>query len=314
MALRYGVLFSLVSLSCGLDFTDVSGELPDQPESSPSVADVESPAAKSDVLEQQHPDPREKRWFFFPGAIVHTASKLCLTARSTVTLGPACDVFDFDTGTWIGKDNDGTSSIPDGTELSMSVCDADELYVENRPNAGFGQRWVHDPDAGTLVLAAHDNSEGPIPGTNDCNTWRYYIEGNQCVDAPSGNLNAAQNLQVWQCNGMPQQQFGFDDEVYDTYHGQRCSVHCDDISRGCESETTSECMQGGGGTIFASESSDASLCLDVWSDNVDPSFLKKNLWLWDCLANENQLFKWLRPALDISSSLTGDEAGPSFVV
>jgi len=301
MALRYGVLFSLVSMPCGLDFTDVSGELPDQPESSPSVADVESPAVKSDALEQQHPSPEWKTWTFFPGAIVHTASNLCLTARPTKTpqcdpevfsqcllgLGPACD--------------NATVGVLDGTELSMQRC----KYASND---GFGQRWVHDPDAGTLVLAANDKIVNP----HGCGTEHWHIEGNQCVDAPSGNLNAAQNLQVWQCNGMPQQQFGFDDEVYETYQFQTCPVHCSLSSPQAGCEPTSKCMQGGG-TIFASESSDASLCLDVWSDDVDRAN-QKNLWLWDCLANENQLFKWLRPALEISSSLTRDEAGPSFVV
>jgi len=300
MALRYGVLVSLVSMPCGLDFTDESGELPDQPESSPSVADVESPTFKSDVLERlsTHPTPYYRTWTLFPGAIVHTASSLCLTALPTTTpLGPCHD--------------NATVGVLDGTELSMSLCKtcSEGPQCSEGPNDGFGQRWVHEPDAGTLVLAAHDKI---VKGA--CGTERWYIEGNQCVDAPSGNLNAAQNLQVWQCNGMPQQQFGFDDEVYETYQSQTCPVLCHwSPSKNIHvCESTSKCMQGGG-TIFASESSDASLCLDVWSDDVAP-YYEKNLWLWDCLANENQLFKWLRPALEISSPLTGDEAGPSFVV
>jgi len=89
----------------------------------------------------------------------------------------------------------------------------------------------------------------------------------KCVDSPGGTWEG-NLLQIWDCNGTPQQNFGFgpDGEGFDA------------------------------GTIYASDSSDATLCMDVQnSGDMDENFV----WLWGCWGGDNQLFQPLTVAADI---------------
>jgi len=89
----------------------------------------------------------------------------------------------------------------------------------------------------------------------------------KCVDSP-GTWDAGNSLQIWDCNASPQQFFGF---------GEWDAVNH-------------------AGTIFASDSSDASLCMDV----QNAGDLDENLvWLWDCYGGDNQLFQPLKVPADI---------------
>jgi len=73
-----------------------------------------------------------------------------------------------------------------------------------------------------------------------------------CVD--SGDATSGHTLQLWDCNGAPQQFFGHDD---------------------------------GANNIFAASSIDASLCVDVQNGGKDDG---DGLWLWECNGGEAQGF------------------------
>jgi len=136
------------------------------------------------------------------------------------------------------------------------------LEVNHCTQGNLNQQWLFDSNAQSLTLAS-----------------------GKCVDAPGGNINAAQLLELWECNGLPQQQYGLDVDAITTYEKMQASPLL----------ATSE---GDGGSIFSSVSSDASLCLDVWDGGVgprrtDPSRWNGNpVWLWDCNGDNNQMFKW----------------------
>jgi len=73
-----------------------------------------------------------------------------------------------------------------------------------------------------------------------------------CIDA--GSMQAGNSLFIWQCNGLDQQQWGYDDQMK---------------------------------TFFLATSGDASLCMDL---NVDGG--NTAVQIWDCLMNDNQLWDY----------------------
>lgn len=69
----------------------------------------------------------------------------------------------------------------------------------------------------------------------------------KCLDVPGGNIQAGQRLQIWDCNGMAAQQWGYDTDSRSVY-------------------------------ASASES-DASLCLDIEGGSSTPG---TSVWIWNC--------------------------------
>lgn len=68
-----------------------------------------------------------------------------------------------------------------------------------------------------------------------------------CVDVPSGDLTNGNPIEIWQCNGSPQQQWG-----------------CDESN----------------GSVYLSSSSDASKCLDLQNGGLGDG---TPVQLWDCI-------------------------------
>lgn len=94
-----------------------------------------------------------------------------------------------------------------------------------------------------------------------------------CVDIPGGNFQAGNKLQLWECNGMPGQQWGYD---YD------------------------------GMSVYASASTgDASMCLDIEGGSSTPG---SAVWIWDCNHDLEQQRWYVPPTFGSFSvqSLRGD--------
>jgi len=80
-----------------------------------------------------------------------------------------------------------------------------------------------------------------------------------CADTPGGETGwNGVFLEVWECNGHPGQQFGYDDQM---------------------------------GTIYAWTESDASFCFDVPGAGQDVNTV---VWLWGCTGGDNQEFSWFQ--------------------
>lgn len=74
-------------------------------------------------------------------------------------------------------------------------------------------------------------------------------EDAKCLDVPGGQFFAGQALQLWDCNGLPSQQWGYDTNSRSVY------------------------------ASASSGSEDASLCLDIQGSS---SQLGASVWIWHC--------------------------------
>lgn len=143
------------------------------------------------------------------------------------------------------------------------------------------QKWYVPPSFGTKsIQSMMDNAflcldllgqytfNGNAIGAWDCNgfegqSWIFDVDNqnirwakdtSKCIDIPGGDFSSGNNLWIWDCNGGDSQKFGYDIDMM---------------------------------SIYASASTDASMCIDVPRDEGQGAAV----WLWDCNGANQQMWK-----------------------
>jgi len=155
--------------------------------------------------------------------------------------------------------------------LYQVVDSADACYLDN---GGSPSPPAPPPTPASPGSIAHRSSGLCVEGddyngapvvANQCNSaahqnWKFNDDGSwkelgsgKCVDVPGADFSEGTLLEIWECNGLPQQQFGYDSDM---------------------------------GTIYLWSDTDATWCVDLLGGGGQGASLQ----LWGCNNGENQKF------------------------